>query len=174
MCRKNSSLLLLLILLFTASCSTAPSSPGDKAPLTGMVYDTEGRPVQGARVLIDGSEETSTDLNGRFVTPPLKTGAHLLAINREGYEHQRTQVEFTSPLEVLYVSIASFESLIKEAEEQLDLGNHDEALSRIERAETVYPDDPALMVLRCAVYHRSGQMDKAAECSLELKGIDLN
>ena len=174
MCRKNSSLLLLLILLFTASCSTAPSSPGDRAPLTGMVYDTHGRPVQGARVLIDGTLETSTDLNGRFVTPSLAKGAHLLLIGREGYEEQRTRVDFSSTLEVLYVSIASFESLIKEAEEQLDLGNHDGALSRIERAETVYPDDPSLMVLRCAVYHRSGQIDKAAECSLELKDLDLN
>ncbi|WP_319562730.1 carboxypeptidase-like regulatory domain-containing protein [Marispirochaeta sp.] len=94
MCRENSPLILLVVLLLTASCSTTPPSTGDRAPLTGMVYDTEGRPVQGARVRIDGTQETTTDLNGRFVTPPLDTGTHLLLINREGYEEQRTRVEF--------------------------------------------------------------------------------
>jgi hypothetical protein len=173
MCRKNSPLILLLVLLLTASCSTTPPSTGDRAPLTGMVYDTEGRPVQGARVRIDGTQEITTDLNGRFVTPPLDTGTHLLLINREGYEEQRTRVEFTSPLEVLYVGIASFESLMEEAEDALDREAHDEALNYLRRAETVFPDDPALLVLCYAIFQRSGRPEEAEEYSRRLQEIGL-
>ncbi|WP_319476444.1 carboxypeptidase-like regulatory domain-containing protein [Marispirochaeta aestuarii] len=173
MCRKNSPLILLLVLMLTASCSTTPSAPGNKAPLTGMVYNTEGRPVQGARVLIDGTQETVTDLNGRFVTPPLTKGAHLLLISRAGYEEQRTRMDFSSPLEVLYVRIAPFESLIKEAEDALDREARDEALDYLRRAETVFPDDPALLVLYYTVFQRSGRPEEAEEYSRRLQELGL-
>ena len=173
MCLKNRIPVILLILLFAAACSTAPSTTGESSPLTGMVYDSEGRPVQGAQAHIDGKKEAVSDLNGRFVSPPLAFGPHVLLITKEGYEEQHTRIEFTSPLEVLYVSISSFESLVKKAEAALDQANYTEALSFIDRASTIYPDDPALMVLRCALYHQSGKKDAEAECLEKLKSSRL-
>jgi hypothetical protein len=141
--------------------------------MTGMVYDTKGRPVQGARILIDGIKETSTDLNGRFVSPPLDTGTHQLLIKKESYEEQSVRVEFTSPLEVLYVGITSFANLMEEAEDALDSEDYDEAMDYLRRAETVFPDDPALLVLCCAAFQLAGRPEEAEEYSRRLQETGL-
>ncbi len=74
---------------------------------------------------------------------------------------------------MLYVGIASFESLMEEAEDALDREAHDEALDYLRRAETVFPDDPALLVLCYAIFQRSGRPEEAEEYSRRLQEIGL-
>ncbi len=170
----TSAVLLIAFALLAASCSSAPDTrPSGKNPLTGMVYDNEGRPVQGARVSIDGKEAALTDLNGRFVTPPLDPGPHSLSLNKPGYEQTNTTVDFTSALEVLYTRMASFESLMKEAEEFLDAGKSAEALSLLKRAEGIYPEDPALTVLFLVCYKDLEDTEIAAEYRMKVETLGL-
>ena len=99
------TLLILSLRLLTGCSSLGPEHAGsfEAAALGGMIYDCASRPLQGASVTVDDSLETMSDLNGRFLTPPITFGEHLLEVRKTGYETKRVRIEFSSRLEVLYV-----------------------------------------------------------------------
>jgi hypothetical protein len=126
-----------------------------------MIYDSGSRPLRGASVTADGCLETVSDLNGRFLTPPIAPGDHLLEVRKTGYETKRMRIEFSSRLEVLYVSLVSFEDLLAGAEESLDAGDPKGAESFLARASLIQEEDPALLMLLVAVCSATGAGSKA-------------
>ena len=175
-CRNSSLLILALILLSgcrSLSEGTSAPVPFEAAPLAGMVYDLESRPVRGARILVDGEIEALSDINGRFVTEPVTAGSHTFEISRPGFEAQTLSVEFTDRLQVLYVSLVSFDSLLDEAEARLDAGDLQKAAALLDRAATISPDDPALLMLTLAAAVREGDAQRIVELRIRLAETGL-
>jgi hypothetical protein len=162
--------------LLTGSGSLGPESAGsfDAAALGGMIYDSGSRPLQGAAVTVDDSLETVSDLNGRFLTPPITPGVHLLEIRKTGYETKRVSIEFSSRLEVLYVSLVAFRELLADAEARLDADDLPAAESLLARAALIQEDDPALLMLTVALGRETGESSKARRAAqrLVLLGFD--
>ena len=66
---------------------------GEKGVITGRVIDSEGVPVQGADVYLDGLKMTATDSNGFFILYEVDEGTHDLRIEKDGYETFESEVE---------------------------------------------------------------------------------
>lgn len=171
MWRKISCLLVSAVLtLGCSSMGSTPRSPAyfEEASLGGMVYTLDGRPVRGARILIDGSIETRTDINGRFISEPISAGIHKLIIRKAGYEAEELTIDFSDRLQVLYVRLVSFEYLLEEAELQIDTGDLFRARSLLDRAEKIREDDPALLMLYLVIAIKSGDETKSKSLSRRL------
>ncbi|HEX6058362.1 MAG TPA: carboxypeptidase regulatory-like domain-containing protein [Gemmatimonadaceae bacterium] len=64
-----------------------------EAQLSGIVRNADGRPVQGATVLVWGSGvEGTTDAAGRFLLTGLPSGTHNLEVRRIGFQPERVPV----------------------------------------------------------------------------------
>lgn len=100
--RKHLAALLPLLsfILFLSSC-------GEQPILTGKVLDEAAKPVQGARVLISGSQlSTETDADGNFSLKYIP-GNFQLEVSNEGYSRYQFDLSLTTPsnypLETVYL-----------------------------------------------------------------------
>jgi len=164
---KNTSIGYLRIsaLLFSALLSVGCTSmqvggsgsvPFEEAPLAGMIYSADSRPVRGAYILIDGEVEARSDINGRFVSEPIPPGEHSALISKEGFETQELKVDFSDRLQVLYISLVSFDYLLETAEDKLDGNDLQGASELLQRASKINGEDPVLMMLQLVVAERVG------------------
>jgi hypothetical protein len=76
--------------------SPADSGATPGASLSGIVTTSDGHPLEGAQVLVDGSPATaSTDARGAFVLTGLPDGTRMAEARALGYEPVRERVELS-------------------------------------------------------------------------------
>lgn len=136
-------------LLFASCASVSKRAPltFKSATLFGMVYDHDNRECANVRLVLDGKDHSTTDINGRFVLPDLAPGVHKLLATKAGYEPLEVVFDFSSPTQVLYLKMYSFDELLKQAE--LALGQEQWQLAQryLKRAAGVTSHDAVLSYL---------------------------
>lgn len=144
--------------LLTSCLTSSDPIVFDSAPLFGMIYDADNRPVSGARVTVGEEQTFESGVMGRVVIPDLPRGTHVIAVAKRGYEPVALTVEFFSRSHVLYVRMVSFESLLSQAESAMSRGRFDEATDYLDRAAAVSPGDPRAAYARAllAYLRRNG------------------
>lgn len=158
---------LLMLAVLPASFIACKTLKGDryrefsKAPLFGMVYDTENRPCSGARVVVDEQEGPRSDINGRFVIQSLSRGEHRITVAKEGYETLSISFEFLNKNQVLYLRVVPVDHLLRQAENALENKKLAEAGKLLERAFKVDPENPVGWYLQSVLYVHSGQVEQA-------------
>jgi iron complex outermembrane receptor protein len=76
----------------------------DAVPVSGIVHDTEGDPLPGARVVL-GDLEARTDGGGRW-SLSLPPGSHTLEVSLDGYLPVRRTVRVTAALDTVEIALA--------------------------------------------------------------------
>ena len=131
---------LITIVLILAGCSTTPDElPTDfeAAPLMGMVYSTDNRPVQGMTITLDETVIVESDIEGRFIFPNVARGNHTIAAQKSGFEAIIYGFDFIDRTQVLHLQTMSTEELLRnfeDATERRDWREVDALIDRIERA----------------------------------------
>jgi hypothetical protein len=97
---------LLIVVLFLASCGLAMAQETTTGSLTGLVVDSQGSPVPGATVTVtsaQGSKVFTTDRTGRFFAPFLTPGIYSVKVELTGFsaaEQKNIEVRLGQRLEL--------------------------------------------------------------------------
>ncbi len=133
----------------------------NQAPLFGMVYDYEQKPVPAAQLLVDGRRGPQTDINGRFVIEALSRGAHRVKVTKEGFEPLEVQVDYLNRSQVLYLRVVSFNQLLRMAERALEEKRYYQVEDLLSRAAAIDPADPVGLYLRALYQSEKGEVQEA-------------
>ncbi len=145
-------------------CATIPEPDVSGAlPVHGLVYDYDNLPVPAAVLRIDGKRSALSDVNGRFVSPPIPPGTYDIEVSRDGYETKTVRLEYSHPNQILYAKLYSAEQLLSLAEKALERRDWEAASSLLERAQAVRPGDAAAGYLRAIISFRKGDHGRAQE-----------
>jgi tetratricopeptide (TPR) repeat protein len=184
----QSSALGLALLVGLASAALAQSGQ-----LKGKVLDAEGKPVQGAQILIEFAEgvnrkfQVKTDRRGEFIQIGLQPGTYKVTatVEKLGSFSQQTRVSLSKPAEVLFefkpgagggdpaaaAKAAALKKAFEEGVAATQAKNFDLAIQKFEEAATTLPT-----CFDC--YYNIGYAysqkkdDKAAEAAW-LKAVEL-
>ena len=106
---------LLLIFVLFLSCKSMDENTViqfSKAPLLGMIYDSDSSPVVGAMIVLDDEKSAQTDINGRVLFSEVSSGEHLVVVSKEGFEEARMILNFSNRDQVLYLNIVSLQNIL--------------------------------------------------------------
>jgi Tfp pilus assembly protein PilF len=178
----------LALLLSLASTVTAQSGQ-----IKGKVIDAEGKPVQGAQILIEYAEgvtrkfEVKTDRRGEFIQIGLQPGAYKVTatVDKLGSFSQQTRVTLSRPAEVVFefkpgagggdpAAAAKAAALKKSFEEGVaatQAKNYDLAIQKFQEAAGVLPTCYDCYYNIGYAYSQKKD-DKAAEAAW-LKAVEL-
>ena len=129
--RLGCAMLTAVVLL--SGCATPPPGRFRRAPLVGVVSDTEGRPVSGAEVTLDGRRAALTGMDGRFTFSRVRRGRHEVRARRAGFEEARVELAFTDRRQIAYVRLISKDHLIERAVDHIAAGDLAGATGVLER-----------------------------------------
>lgn len=129
--RLGCAMLTAVILL--SGCGTPPPGRFRRAPLVGVVSDSEGRPVSGAEVALDGRRAALTGMDGRFTFSRVRRGQHEVRARRAGFEEARVELAFTDRRQIAYVRLISKDHLIERAVDHIAAGDLAAATGFLER-----------------------------------------
>jgi tetratricopeptide (TPR) repeat protein len=184
----QTSALVLALVLGLASSALAQSGQ-----LRGKVLDADGKPVQGAQILIEFAEgvnrkfEVKTDRRGEFIQIGLQPGAYKVTatVEKLGSFSQNTRVTLSKPAEVLFefkpgagggdpaaaAKAAALKKAFEEGVAATQTKNYDLAIQKFQEAATVLPS-----CFDCyyniGYAHSQKKDDKAAEAAW-LKAVEL-
>ena len=162
---QSTLMLAVAILSVLSGCGTPPPGRFRKAMLVGVVVDTEGRPVPGARVRLDLVRTQPTAMNGRFAFHAVRRGLRKLTVSREGFETATVQLEFTDRREIAYVRMVSRAVLIERAVTALEGDQLHRAADLLSRARGVHEPrtDPDIALIGAVLAYRQGDPSTAAD-----------
>src|SRR5690349_20310523 len=98
------------VLAFEMVVGLASAALAQTGQMKGKVLDAEGKPVQGAQILIEFAEgvnrkfEVKTDRRGEFIQIGLQPGAYKVTatVEKLGSFSQQTRVTLSKPAELLF------------------------------------------------------------------------
>lgn len=126
-----------------------------------MLYDADNKAVPSCTVSIDGDTSVSSDVNGRYLFDFVQFGKHSLLFHKTGYEDVKVDIEFSSRTQVAYTRLISQTSLFDFSEKAIKDRKWDEALSDLDRADTIDKNEPTSSYLRAAIFYRLKRYDEA-------------
>lgn len=151
-----------LLLASCAGVSKRDPLAFKNAPLLGMVYDHDNRECPNVHLVVDGKDHATTDINGRFILPNLTSGVHKLLATKSGYEPLEVSFDFTSPTQVLYLKVYSFDELLKQAELALRQEQWQVGQGYLHRAAAVKSHDVVLSYLEAILAFKKKEYGGAA------------
>jgi Tfp pilus assembly protein PilF len=184
----QSSALAVALLVGLAASATAQSGQ-----IKGKVVDAEGKPVQGAQILIEFAEgvnrkfEVKTDRRGEFIQIGLQPGAYKVTatVEKLGSFSQQTRVTLSRPAEVVFefkpgagggdpaaaAKAAALKKAFEEGVAATQTKNFDLAIQKFQEAATAAPS-----CFDCyyniGYAHSQKKDDKAAEAAW-LKAVEI-
>jgi tetratricopeptide (TPR) repeat protein len=188
------SLLGLMAFFLAAGPALAQAGRGT-ARLSGIVYDPEGKPVEGARVAISFAQgsagpkhETKTNKKGEWSFMGLGTGAWELTILMKGYEPRTQSVSVTqlnlNPKVEVTLKRSSYGGTVLQDESTLsllDLGNqfysqgkYDEAVASYEQFLEKNPQAYQVQLNIADAYRQKGDFEMARQLYARLIDLAVN
>lgn len=161
----------LVILFFFNSCkSTKVDNPNS---IYVMIYDYENKPVKGMAIYLDNKLLGLSDINGRFIFELKDTEEHLVELKNDEYEVIQDKIVYEKLL-VLYYKVGNIKQLINLAQKELDIKKYENALSYIQRAETIDPEREDVLYLKAVIYYKMGNKQMALETLNKIKVTSEN
>ncbi len=152
----------MLIALLVISCSTLENPlQFDEAPLYGMIYDYQNRPVKSVQIMEGIIILGESDINGRFYLNQMRKGEHDLRFIREGYEEINISVDFQSRTEILYVKIRSAFDCLAEANILINQEAYSEAGELIDLGLSIEENNKPLLFLQAILYYKAQSFRKS-------------
>jgi tetratricopeptide (TPR) repeat protein len=180
----------LALALMVSFLSTISAQSGQ---IRGKVVDAEGKPVQGAQILIEFAEgvnrkfEVKTDRRGEFIQIGLQPGAYKVTatVEKLGTYSQNTRVSLARPAEVMFefkpgagggdpaaaAKAAALKKAFEEGVAATQAKNFDLAIQKFEEAATAAPNCYDCYYNIGYAYSQKKD-DKAAETAW-LKAVEL-
>jgi tetratricopeptide (TPR) repeat protein len=174
-------------------CGFVSSAMAQSGQLRGKVTDAEGKPVQGAQILIEFAEgvnrkfEVKTDRRGEFIQIGLQPGAYRVTatVDKLGSFTQNTRVTLAKPAEVVFefkpgagggdpaaaAKAAALKKAFEEGVAATQAKNYDVAIQKFEEAAGVLPTCYDCYYNIGYAYSQKKD-DKAAEAAW-LKAVEL-
>lgn len=143
-----------------AGCASPPAS-WNRATLLGIVSATDGTPIVGALITVNGGPSARSDIHGRVAVANVSRGEIALSAARRGYEPLEARLTFTDRTQVLHLVLRSATDMLTEAERQLVSGDHAGVRRLATRAAAVAPDDPVVRFHASVLLVRAGDPDTA-------------
>jgi tetratricopeptide (TPR) repeat protein len=123
-----------------------------------------------AGIYVDETLNGTSDVQGRYMLD-LKTGrTYRIRISKEGYETAEQEFQF-DPTYVLYFQIGNAVQFLQLAEDQMDDGFYDNALSWLDRSLSLEPNRTDSLYLKSIALYKVG---RAAEANSILEGLARN
>jgi hypothetical protein len=131
---RNILFCISFVLLLIPGCSSVKGVNRNtgEAIMYGMVYDGENIPVSGATVIVDGSNATITDTQGRFLLSSKQRKEFTLSVIKTGYETATGTFQF-EPMNVIHLVMLNAEQLVKQAEFAMSDGRFRDVVSFCDR-----------------------------------------
>jgi hypothetical protein len=148
-----------LLPVFLLSCQSIEQDPTrfENAPLYGMIYDYQNRPVKAVRILLDAQLVAESDVNGRFYISELERGDHVITLSKEGYELKEVSFTFQNRTEALYLKFRSVFDCLSDANQLVSQRAYPEAAELIELGLSIDSDHTGLIFLRSIVEYKTQQ-----------------
>ncbi|MFW6247854.1 MAG: carboxypeptidase-like regulatory domain-containing protein [bacterium] len=147
----------MLAVLAVASCASAPTaSDFDRATLHGVVYGSDGLPVEWVEVSASDGPPVCSDIGGRFALPNVRQGPIVVRARRQGYEPAEVHAVFADRTQVLYLRLRSARDVMTEAQELLDAGLVAAACDAADRAVRLDPSLEPARYLAAIAHLRNG------------------
>jgi hypothetical protein len=162
MMKQTASIVLSgLILLSLMGCATNAEDPTnfESAPLYGMVYDYQNRPVKSVEISWNDSVIAESDINGRFFLSDLPRGEHTLSFSKDGYEHLTLEIQFQNRTEALYLKMRSAFDCLTEANTLISQNAYYEGSVMIEIGLSIDPENEGLLFLNAILNYKIGDFD---------------
>lgn len=154
-----------MTILFTAFVLSGCASTRVKSlpPLNGMIYDADNKPVSDVRIEIDKSYIATSDIQGHFVLPKVKTATETVIVaSKPGFESASLSFTYTNVTQVLYIRMISGEQLIEKAEREVTEKNWSDAQELLDRADAAAGDAVMTGYLRAVILAQTGKPADAA------------
>lgn len=164
---RNKSALFLLVCVFLlfASCASTKAKILDVFPVHGMIYDDNGKAVEGAQIVLDGETKTVSDFNGRFVFPHIPPGEYLLVATKSGMEKLSQKIEVKDFSDVIYIKMITLEGLYRSYTTVFGQKNWIFAREFLDRALAIKPSDPLLRYADAVLQYVPERLDRDAQKS---------
>jgi len=157
--------ILVALSALLSSCMSAGAAnlhEFSEAPLFGMIYDQDNRPVANVKLQVDGKPVAESDLNGRFLIPRLARGDHKVVATKPEFETLRIDLNFSNETQVLYLQMFSQSQLLAMAETRITQRNWQQARTLLERAGKIDRRDPVYRYVVAILDYRTGNPTQAA------------
>lgn len=157
----------VLILLVSVPGCASTDNPlvFDEAPLYGMIYDKQNRPVKGVRIVQNGKLLGTSDVNGRFFLSKISQGSQQFRFEKAGYESLELEVDFQNRTEVLYINMRSAFDCMVQADMALSQQSFADARQAIDIGIDIDPLHQGLHFLSAILYLKVGD---PGSCLLEI------
>jgi hypothetical protein len=126
-----------------------------------MVYDFENKPVPQYIITLDNKTPVSTDINGRFFLPKVKSGKHEIKGQKDGYEEYQGEIIINDRRQIVYFRVPNTAQLINLADEALSKNRIGDAAVYIKRAESIGEVTTELLFYSAVVLFRTGEYKQA-------------
>lgn len=148
---KLRSFLSIIFAIVLVSCKTGGEDHFiESSGLPGMIYDGYNKPCKNVQIqvyrLVDDFGElllaVESDINGRFTLPALKQGNYRIELYKEDHETLVKEINYSSPLEVLYMKMYSQDQILDMAVQSLEERRIVRVENYLKRSESIQSDDP--------------------------------
>lgn len=167
----------LIIFLLLSSCKSykhVDVSDFTEAPLFGMVYGPDNRPLADVAITLNDIHVSTTDIEGRFIIPSVPKGQHIMISSKEGFETIISTLIFNNRTQVVHILMLSKYNLFELMISNLREGRLDKARETADRIIKIEPEDPEFLYLFAILEYLSGEKEEALKKleQLKRKGID--
>jgi tetratricopeptide (TPR) repeat protein len=174
--RKLMPFLLFTILLFFPSCSSnkmiLKRDNLTYYTLIAKVFNGENRACDSVHIHLRNGKRKEynsyTDVTGRAIFQDLDFGSYHVELSKKGYESIAFDFEYLSEGQSLYGKLYSAEQLLRMGRKKMDLGEWEEALSFIERAEKIEKEEWEILFLKAIILWKQERIEEAGQLFLSL------
>lgn len=163
---RELSLCVALTILFV-SCATVKKEK--TAPLNGMIYDKDNKPVSEAVIQINGKTFSISDVYGHFTLTGLRTfQTYQVLVTKNGFEEVSLELVYSDPTQILYIRMNSAQQMIAEAETAIQAQDWQNAEELLARAEKIDGDKTATGYLKAVIAFKKGLFTESADLLIAL------
>ncbi len=134
---KKSALYAAFAFLLLSSCSSSKLAlgGGKRGLMTGRVCDSDGKPVSGYRIFLDGKKSGVSSAGGIFKIEGVSPGLHEISGEKRGYQSLCSSVEFYESGQIVCLEAKKLPALYEVIEGLLRNGQPEEAVALLEKSD---------------------------------------
>lgn len=170
--RKTAAILFVVIL---TSCTSFPARKYREQALYGMIYDGDNKPVHNAAVYVNGKHVVSSDIQGHFTIPAVRSKLrYTVTARKEGYEELQLEISFPDPSYILYLHMVSSAQLLTMAGEAIVKKDWQSAENFLTRAQNAGGDPGEIGFLRGVLLFNQNRYREALSVLIPITETNKN